>query len=78
MDTGVAVVGVGVLISLFGHLEIIRRDLRTEIKEVRQASETAHGNIQTELGAVKTTLAAHTERLNCIEDKIAGIASSER
>ncbi len=77
MDTGVAVVGVGVLISLFGYLEIIRRDLRSEIKEVRQASETAHFTIQSELSNIKTTQAAHTERLKCIEDKIDSIASSE-
>ena len=70
MDTGTAIIGVGVLISLFGYLEIIRRDLRSEVKEVRRASDTAHGKIHTELGDIKTTQAAHTERLKCIEDKI--------
>ena len=33
MDPGTAIVGVGVLITLFGYLEVIRRDLRSEIKE---------------------------------------------
>ena len=77
MDTGTAIIGVGVLISLFGYLEIIRRDLRSEIKDmrdeikdVRKASENAHNDILTRLGNVETQLASLTERVNCIDDKL--------
>ena len=70
MDTGTAVVGIGVLIALFAYLETIRRDLRGEIKEVRQASDTAHKEIQLRLGNVETQLAAITARVDCIDDKV--------
>ena len=49
MDTGTVVTGLGVLIALFGYLEIIRRDLRQEIKETRQASETANSDLRQEI-----------------------------
>ena len=49
MDTGTVVAGLGVLIALFGYLEIIRRDLRQEIKEARQASESAHNGLRQEI-----------------------------
>ena len=44
-----SIVAVGVIIALFGYLESIRRDLRNEIKEVRQASDTAHTDIRNQL-----------------------------
>ncbi len=69
MDTGTAVVGIGVIISLFGYLEIIRRDLRSEIKEVRQASERAHNGINEKLSAIEITLATHSERFNTIDER---------
>ena len=58
--------GVGVLITLLGFLEVIRRDLRAEIRDVRQASETAHKEIQTRLSSVETQLATITERVDCV------------
>ena len=77
MDTGAAVVGIGVLIALFAYLETIRRDLRGEmrdlrgdVKDVRQASDTAHKEIQLRLGNVETQLAAITARVDCIDDKV--------
>lgn len=70
MDTGTAVVGIGVVIALFAYLETIRRDLRGEIKDVRQASDTAHKEIQIRLGNVETQLAAITARVDCIDDKV--------
>lgn len=69
MDTGTAVVGIGVIISLFGYLEIIRRDLRSEIKEVRQASERAHNGINEKLSAIVTTQASHSERFNTVDER---------
>ena len=69
MDTGTAVVGIGVIISLFGYLEIIRRDLRSEIKEVRQASEAAHKEINDKLNAIERTQATHSERFNTIDER---------
>ena len=69
VDTGTAVVGIGVIISLFGYLEIIRRDLRSEIKEVRQASEAAHKEINVKLNAIERTQATHSERFNTIDER---------
>ena len=69
VDTGTAVVGIGVIISLFGYLEIIRRDLRSEIKEVRQASEAAHKEINDKLNAIERTQATHSERFNTIDER---------
>ena len=73
MDTGTVVTGLGVLIALFGYLEIIRRDLRQEIKESRQASETAHKDIQGRLNNVETQLASLAARVDCVDDKIDSI-----
>ena len=70
METGTAVVAIGVLIALFGYLETIRRDLRGEIKDVRQASENAHKSILTDLGNAKAERASISERLKCVEDKV--------
>ena len=53
MDTGTVVTGLGVLIALFGYLEIIRRDLRQEIKESRQASEAANSDLRQEIKEVR-------------------------
>ena len=69
VDTGTAVVGIGVIISLFGYLEIIRRDLRSEIKEVRQASEAAHKEINDKLNAIDKTQATHSEKFNTINER---------
>lgn len=60
MDTGAALVGISAIIALFAYLETIRCDLRSEIKEVRQAAETARKDILVQQ-------AAHTARFNCIE-----------
>lgn len=64
IDTGAIVAGLGVLIALFGYLEIIRRDLRQEVKESRQASEAAHKDIQGRLNNVETHLAAIAARVD--------------
>ena len=80
MDIETAVVGIGVIVSLFGYLEIIRRDLRREIKSldtklsgeiraVRQASEVAHKEINEKLNAIEVTQAIHTERFNTINER---------
>ena len=62
MDTGTVVAGLGVLIALFGYLEIIRRDLRQEIKENRQASEAAHNGLRQEIREVRqASEAAHQD-----------------
>ena len=66
MDTGAALVGISVIIALFAYLETIRCDLRSEIKEVRQAAETARKDILVQLSD-KSQQAAHTARFNCIE-----------
>lgn len=56
--------------------------LSGEIKEVRQASETAHKEIIGRQGKMETTLATHTERFNtvqaqikCVEDKVDSLSS---
>lgn len=67
MDTGAALVRISVIIALFAYLETIRCDLRGEIKEVRQVSETAHKDILMQLSDIKSQQAAHTERFNRIE-----------
>jgi len=67
VDTGAALVGISVIIALFAYLETIRCDLRSEIKEVRQASETARKDILVQLSDIKSQQAAHTARFNCIE-----------
>ena len=43
------------------------KEVRGEVKEVRQASETAHKGILAQLTDIKVQQAAHTERFNCIE-----------
>ena len=43
------------------------KEVRGEVKEVRQASETAHKGILAHLTDIKVQQAAHTERFNCIE-----------
>ncbi len=70
MDTETAVVAIGVVIALFAYLETIRRDLRGEIKDVRQASENAHKSILTDLGNAKAERASIAARLKCVEDKV--------
>ena len=89
METGVIIGGflvtvlasvfsaIGVAFGIIRHVNGVRVELSGEIKEVRQASETAHGEINRRLGSIETTLATHTERFNtvgaridCIEDKI--------
>ena len=78
MDTGTVVTGLGVLIALFGYLEIIRRDLRAEIRDVRQASETAHKEIQTRLSSVETQLAALTAKVDCVMTRLTASNAGRR
>lgn len=79
MDTGTVVAGLGVLIALFGYLEIIRRDLRQEIKETRQASETAHNGLRQEIREVRqASESAHQDiqgRLSNVETQLAAITA---
>ncbi len=75
MDTGTAIVSVGVLISLFGYLEVIRRDLRSEIKEVRQASENMNQETLARLGGEikdvrQASEASHQETLTRLGGEI--------
>lgn len=56
--------------------------LSSEIRDVRQASETAHKEIIGRQGKMETTLATHTERFNtvqaqikCVEDKVDNLSS---
>ena len=79
MDTGTVVAGLGVLIALFGYLEIIRRDLRQEIKEARQASETAHNGLRQEIREVRqASETAHQDiqgRLSNVETQLAAVTA---
>ena len=79
MDTGTVVTGLGVLIALFGYLEIIRRDLRQEIKESRQASETANSDLRQEIKETRqASETAHKDiqgRLNNVETQLASLAA---
>ena len=69
MDTGTVVVGIGVIISLFGYLELIRRDLRSEINDVREASADAHKEINDKLNAIQITQATHSEKFNKVDEQ---------
>ena len=71
--------GVGIFAALCGFWW----NLDGKIEGVRQASETAHKEIVATLGKIDKTQATHSERFNtvntrmdCIEDKIDGIASA--
>lgn len=70
--------GLGVVLSMVRYINATRLELKGDInkvddilgddvKEVRQASASAHTSILSELGEVRAQQAAHTERLNCID-----------
>lgn len=56
--------------ELAGAIESNRREHSAEIKEVRAASEAAHVAIRADLYDIKVQLAAHNERLKCIESHL--------
>ncbi len=56
--------------ELTGVIEANRREHSAEIKEVRAASEAAHVAIRADLSDIKVQLAAHNERLKCIESHL--------
>lgn len=57
-------------LGLEDKMEANRREHSAEIKEVRQASEAAHVAIRADLTDIKVQLAAHNERLKCIESHL--------
>ena len=60
----------GAVYYLDRKIEANRRENSAEIKEVRLASEAAHTAIRADLTDIKVQLAAHNERLKCIESHL--------
>ena len=56
--------------ELTAAIEANRREHSVEIREVRAASEAAHVAIRADLSDIKVQLAAHNERLKCIESHL--------
>ncbi len=56
--------------ELSGEIAVNRSEHSAEIKEVRLASEAAHMAIRADLTDIKVQLAAHNERLKCIESHL--------
>lgn len=95
VETTQIVIGIGEILviclaflgGMFTLHQLLVREIKSldtklsgEIKEVRQASETAHKEIISRLGDIEKVQATHTERfntvdsrINCIEDKVDGI-----
>ena len=78
-NTVTLLTGVGIFVALFGFWWKVDG----KIEGVRQASDSAHKEILAKLGNIEKTQATHSERFNtvntridCIEDKIDGIAST--
>lgn len=60
----------GAIAYLDRKIEANRREHSAEIREVRAASEAAHVAIRADLSDIKVQLAAHNERLKCIESHL--------
>ena len=74
LDTIVTIVGAVLLFwRLHSGLESVRKELKSDIREVRLASETAHKEIVQRLGNIEIIQSAHTERVKCIDDKVTAI-----
>ncbi len=78
MDTNtlVLVQAIGIFLALFGFwwrldrkIDAVDTKLSGEIKEVRQASEAAHKEINEKLNAIEVTQAIHSERFNTINER---------
>ncbi len=75
---GTVLTGIGVVLALVRYTNGLRLELKGDIKEVRNASASAHEKILSELGNAKSERTALSERLKCVEDKVDDIKRENR
>ena len=69
---------VAIIVSIVGSQLFIARWLDSKIDKVREASQEAHKEIREDLGKIKEKQAAHTERFNCIDQRLSDIIQDSK